>query len=145
MTKVSRGIPVTTASSGALRGLRALGVRRLTFVGPYEDEVIQIGCKFFAQNGFEVLAWRGMGLRHDKDIGAVPLEVVYHLVKSTTPRDSDGVFISCTNLRSVGAIAELETDLGIPVVSAVQASFWDALRLAGVRASKPGFGRLFDH
>jgi hypothetical protein len=32
-----------------------------------------------------------------------------------------------------------------PVVSAVQASFWDALRLAGVRASKPGFGRLFEH
>ena len=58
--------------------------------------------------------------------------------------ESDGVFISCTNLRSVGAIATLEADLGVPVVSAIQASFWDALRLAGVRASKPGFGRLFE-
>lgn len=47
------------------------------------------------------------------------------------------------NLRSVGAIAPLEADLGVPVVSAIQASFWDALRLAGVRDSKAGFGRLF--
>ncbi len=145
MARVSRGIPVTTTSSAALRGLRALGVRRLTFVGPYDDEVIERGRNFFAQNGFDVLAWRGMGLRHDKDIGAVTLEAVYHFVKAAAHRDSDGVFISCTNLRSVGAIADLEADLKIPIVSAIQVSFWDALRLAGVRASKPGFGRLFDY
>ncbi len=145
MARVSRGIPVTTTSSTALRGLRALGVRRLTFVGPYDDEVTERGRSFFAQNGFEVLAWRGMGLRHDKDVGAVTLETVYHLVKAATHPESDGVFISCTNLRSVGAIADLEADLKIPVVSAILVSFWDALRLAGVKASKPGFGRLFDH
>lgn len=144
MARVSRGIPVTTTSSAALKGLRALGVRRLTFVGPYDDEVTERGRVFFGQNGFDVLNARGMGLQKDKDVGAVTLETVYHLVRSATHRDSDGVFISCTNLRSVGAIADLERDLGIPVVSAIQASFWDALRVAGVRASKPGFGRLFD-
>ena len=144
MARVSRGIPVTTTSSAALKGLRALGVRRLTFVGPYDGEVTERGRIFFGQNGFDVLNARGMGLQKDKDVGAVTLEAVYHLVRSATHRDSDGVFISCTNLRSVGAIPDLERDLGIPVVSAIQASFWDALRLAGVRASKPGFGRLFD-
>ena len=144
MARVSRGIPVTTTSSAALKGLRALGVRRLTFVGPYDDQVTEKGRHFFSQNGFDVLAARGMGLQKDKDVGAVTLETVYHLVKDTTHRDSDGVFISCTNLRSVGAIADLERDLDIPVVSAIQASFWDALRIAGVGASKPGFGRLFD-
>jgi maleate isomerase len=144
MARVSRGIPVTTTSSAALKGLRVLGVRRLTFVGPYDDEVTERGRVFFGQNGFDVLNARGMGLQKDKDVGAVTLETVYHLVRNATHRDSDGVFISCTNLRSVGAIADLERDLGIPVVSAIQASFWDALRLAGVRASKPGFGRLFD-
>lgn len=145
MARVSRGIPVTTTSSAALKGLRALGVTRLTFVGPYDDAVTERGRRFFEQNGFSVLAWRGLGLQQDKDVGAVTLERVYHLVREATHRDSDGVFISCTNLRSVGAIAALEGDLEIPVVSAIQASFWDALRLAGVKASKPGFGRLFAH
>jgi maleate isomerase len=145
MARVSRGIPVTTTSSAALKALRLLGVTRLTFVGPYDDEVTECGRRFFDQNGFSVLSWRGMGLQKDKDVGAVSLERVYHLVREATHRDSNGVFISCTNLRSVGAIADLERDLGIPVVSAIQASFWDALRLAGVRASKPNFGQLFGH
>lgn len=144
MAAVAKGIPVTTTSGAALKGLRALRVRKLTFVGPYDDEVTERGRQFFAQNGFEVLAWRGLGLQKDKDVGAVPLERVYHLVREAAHPDSDGIFVSCTNLRTVGAIADLESDLGVPVVSAIQASFWDALRLADVRASKPGFGRLFD-
>jgi maleate isomerase len=66
-------------------------------------------------------------------------------MSAASPRPPpDGVFIACTELRSVGAIGALERDLGIPVASAVQASLWDALRLAGVAGGKPGFGRLFD-
>ena len=51
MARVWRGIPVTTTSSAALKGLRALGVRRLTFVGRYDDEVTERGRGFFGQNG----------------------------------------------------------------------------------------------
>jgi maleate isomerase len=82
-------------------------------------------------------------LQKDYDVGRVSLDEVYRVVRETKLPESDGIFISCTNLRSVGAIAPLEADLGVPVVSAIQASFWDALRLAGVRDSKAGFGRLF--
>jgi maleate isomerase len=144
MARVARGIPVTTASSAALKALRRLGVTKLSFVAPYDDEVTARGVRFFEQNGFAVPSHRGLGLRKDKDVGAVSLERVYHFTRAVAHKEADGVFISCTNLRSVGAIAALEADLGVPVVSAIQASFWDALRLAGVRASKPGFGRLFD-
>jgi maleate isomerase len=57
--------------------------------------------------------------------------------------DADAVFIRCTALSTVGAIEALEADLGKPVVSAIQATFWDALRLAGVADDCPGFGSLF--
>lgn len=144
MAKVSNGIPVTTTSGAALKGLRLLGVTKLTFIGPYDEQVTDRGRIFFEQNGFSVLAARGLGLQKDVDVGAVSLERVYHLVRETTHPDSNGVFISCTNLRTVGAIGTLEADLGIPVVSAIQSSFWDAIRIAGVKASKPGFGRLFE-
>ena len=144
MAAVSNGIPVTTTSSAALTGLRLLGVKKLTFVGPYDDEVTERGRIFFQQNGFDVMASRGLGYQKDIDVGAISLERVYHLVRETTHPDSDGVFISCTNLRAVGAIATLESDLRIPVLSAIQSSFWHALRIAGIRASKPGFGQLFE-
>jgi maleate isomerase len=144
MARVSNGIPVTTTSSAAIKGLRLLGVSRLTFVGPYDDEVMERGRIFFEQNGFAVTSLRGMGLQKDYDVGRVTLDEVYRVVRETKLPESDGIFISCTNLRSVGAIAPLEADLGVPVVSAIQASFWDALRLAGVSDSKRGFGRLFE-
>ena len=44
---------------------------------------------------------------------------------------------------SVEIIAELEQDLGVPVVSSMQAMTWTGLRLAGVRASVDGYGQLF--
>ena len=142
MAKVSHhGIPVTTTSSAALHGMRMLGVKKMTFVGPYDEEVTERGRIFFEQNGFDVKACRGLGLQKDKDVGAV-LERVYHLVRETTHPDCDGVFISCTNLRTVGAIAALEADLGIPVVSAIQSSFWHAIRIAGINRRQTRFRTL---
>ena len=52
------------------------------------------------------------------------------------------VLLSGTGLPTIGVIEVLERDLGKPVVSSNQASLWRALRLAGVRESISGFGRL---
>ena len=69
-------------------------------------------------------------------------DAVYDLVCAVDHADASAVFISCTNFRSVGAIAALEATLGKPVVSAVQASFWHSLVLAGVAGARHGYGRL---
>ncbi|MHB1219642.1 MAG: maleate cis-trans isomerase family protein [Alphaproteobacteria bacterium] len=145
MAERGKGRPVTATSSASAKGLRGLGVKRMTFLGPYVDEVTERGHRFFAASGFDVLASHGMGIDEDHAIGAVPLERVYEFARRHAHPQSEGIFISCTNLRTVGAIAALEADLGIPVVTAIQATFWDSLRLAGVRDRISGFGRLFDH
>src|SRR2546428_105215 len=56
--------------------------------------------------------------------------------------DADAVLLSGTGLPTIGVIEVLERDLGKPVVSSNQASLRRALRLAGVRESISGFGRL---
>jgi maleate isomerase len=145
MASRAPGVPVTTTSTAMLKALRTFRAKRVSFVGPYEDRITQRGRKFLEENGFEVLAATGMGLTTDKEIGAVALEDVYAFARTSAHPTSDAVFLSCTGMRTVGAIEALERDLGVPVVSAIQVSFWDALRLAGVKESKPGFGRLFDH
>ena len=40
---------------------------------------------------------------------------------------------------------QIFSDLGVPVVTAIQSSFWHALALARVGATVSGFGRLFAH
>lgn len=144
MAAVSQGVPVTTTSGASLAALKALGITRLSFVAPYVPEIVERGRRFFTECGFSVPSADGMDIDDDHAIGAVSLERVYEFTRKSVHRDADGVFISCTNLRSVGAIAALEQDLGIPVVSAVQASFWNALRTAGVNDRVQGFGQLFE-
>ena len=140
----SGGIPVTTTSTCSLAALRAFGARRIGVVTPYVDEVTDRAVRFLADNGFEIAAAAGMGIGEDHAIGAVSTEDLYRFARDNAAPGADALFISCTNLRTIGAIAALEEDLGMPVVSAIQASFWGTLRLAGVNARRSGFGRLLD-
>ena len=100
--------------------------------------MIDRATRFFGDNGHPVVASVGLGITSDQELAEVPLERVYDLAVETDTSESSAVFISCTNFASVGAIAALEAELGKPVISAVQASFWYALEIAGVHAARPG-------
>lgn len=144
MRRHSNGIPVTTTSTASLRALHSLKAKRIAIATPYIVEVNERAKVFFRDNGFEVVDLKGLDLLSDHDIGNTTLDIVYNLVKSLQYRESDAVFISCTNLQTIGIIHALEEDLQRPVVSAIQASFWDCLNLAGVNTACVGhFGRLF--
>ncbi len=143
MREVSNGIPVTTASTASLAALQSFGAKKISIVTPYLDSITERAAKFFSENGLEVLSWAGMNIDDDHQIGSVPLEEVYRFAKKNCHPDSDALFMSCTNWRTVGAIEALEQDLGIPVASAIQSSFWQSLRIAGVKDPCPGFGSLF--
>lgn len=144
MEAVSGGIPVTTTSTASIEGLKAFGARRISVVTPYIDEITERAHRFFSDNGFEVTRSAGMGIGDDYGIGAVTTEDLYAFARKHADSAADALFISCTNLRTLGAITPLEEDLGMPVVTAIQASFWGVLRLAGVSARITGFGRLLE-
>ncbi len=144
MARYSRGIPVTTTTTASVAGLRALHAERIVIVAPYLREVTQRAVDYFSNAGFEVVNWSTMGIEDDVEIGNVPLERVVEAVESSDRSEADAVFISCTNLRTIGVLEELEARLRKPVVSANQASFWHALRLSGLDDAVPGYGRLLE-
>ena len=45
--------------------------------------------------------------------------------------EADGIFISCTNFRSLEGIETLEAELGKPVMTSNTTTMWDTLRKAG--------------
>jgi maleate isomerase len=138
----SQGIPVSTSMSAVLRALGALGAKRIAIVTPYTDEVAELGAAFLRSSGFHVSSVSNMGLEDSVSIGNVSLERAYEFARAAPSAGAEAMYISCTNLRTVGMIAALEADLGIPVVTAVQASFWDCLRLTHCPDRLPGFGQL---
>lgn len=138
------GPKITTASTASLAALAEVNAGPVTLVTPYVDEVHARAVRFLEENDHKVLAQANLGISEDHALAEVPLEQVYDLVRKTDHPDSTAVFISCTNFRTVGAIEALETALGKPVVSAIQASFWHCLHVLDVKGAKPGYGRLFD-
>lgn len=55
----------------------------------------------------------------------------------------DGVFIACTQLKAVPIIKELEQELQIPVLTAVQVSMWSALKRLNIESNIVNYGSLF--
>ena len=63
--------------------------------------------------------------------------------RADTPQ-AEALFISCTGLRTIDILQQLEQHLGKPVVSANQATMWHALRITGVDARMEGLGQLYE-
>lgn len=137
------GPKVTTASTATLAALRQVGAGKVALATPYVSTIHERAIRFLSENGHEVVKSAHLDITDDHALAEVPLEKVYDHVLSVDHPDATAIFVSCTNFRTVGAIAALEERLGKPVVSAIQASFWHCLDLAGVKGAKPGYGSLF--
>ena len=137
------GPKVTTASTASLAALAAVKAGPVALATPYVDAIHQRAINFLESNGHPVLRNGNLKIDEDWALAEVPLEKVYDHVRSVDHPDATAIFISCTNFRSAGAIEALETALGKPVISAVQASFWHCLEVADINGARPGYGQLF--
>lgn len=129
--------------SAAVHAFGVLGVERLAVLTPYSEAVTAPVVAHFEDNGFSIDTVGSFLESDDLTVASITetsiAEGVRRLVAN---RDVDGVFVSCTSLRSFGIIESLETELGIPVVSSNVALLWHLLRSARVDDSIEGLGRL---
>jgi len=128
-----------TAVTGALA---ALGARRVAVLSPYIEPVADRIAAALASRGFTVPAALTFGEEAEAKVARIDpasvREAALYLGRST---EADALFLSCTNLRTLDVLAEIETALGLPVVSSNQALAWDMSRLSGAPVAGPG--RLF--
>ena len=137
------GPKITTASTATLAALAEVKAGPVALATPYVDEIHQRAIRFLEENGHKVVSSRNLRIDTDQALAEVPPEQVYDLVRSVDTPEASAIFISCTNFWSVAVIEALEKELGKPVVSAVQASFWHSLEVLGVNGAKSGYGSLF--
>ena len=134
---LAAGSPLALTTSGALlSALRYLGYTRVATATPYTADLTVGLTAFLGESGIEVTAAAGLGLT--SDIWTVPHDVTRRLVRETDTDDAQAVFISCTNMPTYDVIAELEAELGKPVLTANQVTMWHALSLIGRKAVGPG-------
>jgi maleate isomerase len=138
------GIPTTTSQVATIDAVRHLGIKRLAIATPYPDDQSQRIAQYWRASGFDVGEVRGMGRQID-EIQDIPLDAVYRHVKSTflASPGAEGVFVPCGQF-TVPHIAELEADIGVPVIAGTYAHVWAGLRMIKVKVQIRGHGRLLE-
>ncbi|ACY23261.1 Asp/Glu/hydantoin racemase [Gordonia bronchialis DSM 43247] len=119
-----------TTSEALLRALDAMNIGRLAVATPYTSSLTGLLCDFLAESGRSVVSQAGLG--RDHRIWTIPYEVTAALIRAADHPEADAVFVSCTNLWTYDILAEMEAELGKPVLSANQVTAWATLVDAGV-------------
>jgi maleate isomerase len=132
--------PCATAFGSVAAALRELGVKRVALGTPYWEEITRKGKTHLEEHGFEVVS-HGR-LENVTDIYEQTAERAYRLGREVDCPEAQAVFLSGTGMPTIKILEALEQDLGKPALSANSAMMWHALRLAGVRHSISGYGRL---
>lgn len=147
---------VTTNGLDTIAALRASGVQRPYLVLPawFNDATVAAGVRYFDDHGLAPAGhlhydpgpnWRDVppGEMYPRGLGfEQQVEPLHAQIVAGCPDDADGILIAGTGFRCVAILDGLERTLNRPVLSANQASLWHCLRLAGVPAEIPGYGRL---
>ncbi len=136
------GVPATSATNSIFAACAALGMKRVTAISPYTEEVDAAEHRFFAEGGIATIAGARLGISDGFRLAEPEPEAILDLALGAWDPESDGTIITCLNFRSHPIIDELEARTGKPVVTSTQATLWHVLRLAGVSTPIPGYGRL---
>lgn len=136
------GVPVCNASAADHAGLRALGARRVAVVTPFNAEVDRIVRANVEAAGFEVAAIKGTEAPSLPAICETAIEDIRRVFRTVAAADCDAILQVGTALPVVALIAELEAELGRPIVACNAAVYWQTLRAAGISDPVLGFGRL---
>ena len=147
MTRMS-GAPALLTADAVVEALKAVGARRIALATPRTDFVNRRETEWLGEQGFDVVSVQGLQLGETAleraNIGRVPPEVAFRLGAAVDRPEAEAVFVSCTNLPSLAIIDRLERELGKPVITSNQATFWRALRIIGSGARLTGYGRLLE-
>lgn len=139
------GVPAVTAAGALVEALAALGATRVGFCSPYVESLNAEALAFLSACGIECLtsAYVGADLGNYGQGALTPPEICA-LALRADHADAEAIVMSCTDMRSVEALPDVEARLGKPVVASNQALMHAALTRLGLPPADAGRGgRLF--
>jgi maleate isomerase len=143
IVKDATGIDAMATSRLVLEGLQTLGMKKVVLLTPYKSNKAVID--YLTAAGIEVVADVALKLEAS-NFGSVTPQDWARLAKENDKPAADGIFLSCTNTRQIEAIADIETQLGKPVINSNQAVLWGAVKRLkqkiGAIKPAPELGRL---
>ena len=123
---------VVTPTSASLAAFQQLGIRTVAVLTPYLPQTSAPLEAYFTQRGISVVSHVCLGLEDDREMAKLDADTLIRAAEQADVPDAQALFISCTALRSIEVVAELEARLKKPVITSNQAAIWQTLRLLGL-------------
>lgn len=139
------GLPATTAVLALNELLAVGGVERLALLTPYTADVQERIVRNYGAIGVEVVAEQHLGISVNHDFALVEPTTLLGSMRELAAARPQAFTTFCTNLRAAPLAAQVEHELGIPLLDTVSTTVWGMLRAAGADPARiRGWGRLFD-
>ena len=136
------GVGCVTTIEAVLQALAAVGASRIALLDPYPVEVEEAEVAYLAEHAITVVASAGPACDTPVEQGLIPAAEWVRLAAGLDTSSADAVLISCAGTQTAAAIAPIEEQTGLPVVTSNQALLWLVLASCGINDPLPAYGRL---
>ena len=126
------GVPAISTSGAMAEALQRNNVRKVDVVTPYVETTNERLRRYLECEGIVVNNLGTFDMLDMFEHARIQPTDVYQKVKETATDEADAVFVACTQVRALEMVDLLEKDLGKPVYSANQASFWKIFDTLGI-------------
>jgi maleate isomerase len=129
------GVPCVSAAAAEVEALHELGVRSVCSLTPYPAELGRLAASFLEQHGVAVRASRDLGVADTFALAEVEPAVIADAARRLWDGAGGALIVSCLNFRAHEVRAQLEAELGCPVVTAPEAVLAAVQRCLAAAAS----------
>ena len=136
---------VTTPITAALKAFKKLNLKNIAVLTPYPKDVNVTVFDYLSKNDLTIDSFNSFNLNYDSEIAQVSLESLKESIANINLDSVDGLFVSCTALKIVDILDEVEKKFNTTVISSNQAIIWDCLQLLDMNIKVPGYGKLFNN
>jgi len=133
--------PVVATSTAMIDVLHHLGIKRMGLATPYPQDVTQAERRYLMESGFDVVSCACLG-RSGAAIRPTAFEEIIALVRRVDRPQAEAIFVSCTDLRVLELVADLERELEKPILTSNQVTLWGILRKLKISTRLKGLGRI---
>ncbi|MGC1506708.1 MAG: Asp/Glu racemase [Sulfitobacter sp.] len=145
---IQSGVPtahVTDPVTALIAACSALGIARLGMITPYVANISDQLRVVVENAGIRVTCFASFEEKTEANVVRIAADAVHAAaVEMGQDQKCDAVFLSCTNLRTLGIIDAIEAEIDKPVLSSNQVLAWDMMRLAGIAPPEDLPGRLWN-
>jgi maleate isomerase len=136
--------PVISSAGALLRGLDALGAKKVAMVTPYAKPLTALVADYVQSAGHEVLDTVSLEVTDNIAVSNLnPDDLLEHWKKLDHLDEVDALVLSaCVQMPSLASIQKVEDEFGKPVLSAATATTWAILSDLGLRTEVPRAGSL---